>query len=75
MKRSALLRFSGVFIIFALVACGPKTEESHEVATDKDKTHVDTTAASYICPMNCEGSASDKPGKCKVCGMDLEEKK
>jgi hypothetical protein len=23
--------------------------------------------------MNCEGSASDKPGKCPVCGMDLEK--
>ena len=28
--------------------------------------------AAYVCPMNCEGSASDKPGKCPVCGMDLE---
>lgn len=27
--------------------------------------------AAYICPMKCEGSASDKPGKCPVCGMDL----
>lgn len=29
------------------------------------------TGAAYICPMKCEGSASDKPGKCPVCGMDL----
>jgi uncharacterized protein (DUF305 family) len=27
--------------------------------------------AAYICPMKCEGSASDKPGKCPTCGMDL----
>jgi hypothetical protein len=27
----------------------------------------------YICPMACAGSASDKPGKCPVCGMDLEK--
>lgn len=27
--------------------------------------------AIYICPMNCEGSASRNAGKCKVCGMDL----
>ena len=27
--------------------------------------------AAYICPMKCEGSASDKPGKCPKCGMDL----
>ena len=29
----------------------------------------------YVCPMNCKGSASNKPGKCKVCDMDLEEQK
>ncbi len=29
------------------------------------------TNAAYICPMKCEGSASDKPGKCPTCGMDL----
>ena len=31
--------------------------------------------AAYICPMNCEGSASDKPGKCPVCKMDLVKNK
>lgn len=25
----------------------------------------------YECPMKCEGYQSDKPGKCKICGMDL----
>ena len=25
----------------------------------------------YICPMKCEGSASDKPGACPTCGMAL----
>lgn len=24
----------------------------------------------YICPMHCEGSGSDKPGKCPNCEMD-----
>ncbi|GGF02048.1 hypothetical protein GCM10011383_11190 [Hymenobacter cavernae] len=26
----------------------------------------------YRCPMGCEGSASNKPGKCPVCEMELE---
>ena len=26
--------------------------------------------ADYICPMHCEGSGSDKAGKCPVCKMD-----
>ncbi|MCB2380302.1 hypothetical protein LGH70_22110 [Hymenobacter sp. BT635] len=32
------------------------------------------TAAAYTCPMNCEGSASDKPGSCPKCGMALVKK-
>jgi len=31
--------------------------------------------AKYFCPMKCEGGYSDKPGKCKACGMDLKERK
>jgi len=35
-----------------------------------------TQAATYQCPMKCEGDKTyDKPGKCGVCGMDLEEVK
>jgi hypothetical protein len=28
----------------------------------------------YICPMKCEGSPSNAPGKCKICGMELIKK-
>ena len=42
------------------------------VATPADTVGVTpATNAAYICPMQCAGSASDKPGKCPVCGMDL----
>ncbi len=28
----------------------------------------------YVCPMHCEGKKTyEKPGKCPVCGMDLEK--
>ncbi len=30
--------------------------------------------AAYLCPMQCEGSASDKPGSCPKCGMALVKK-
>ncbi|GAB2464841.1 hypothetical protein GCM10011375_35420 [Hymenobacter qilianensis] len=33
-----------------------------------------TAAATYECPMKCEGSASTQPGKCPVCNMDLVKK-
>jgi hypothetical protein len=61
----------------ALSACSsnPKaTEETtHDDAHQHEAAASDTTvaAASYICPMKCEGSASDKRGKCPVCKMDL----
>ncbi|GAA4381099.1 DUF305 domain-containing protein [Hymenobacter koreensis] len=32
------------------------------------------TAAVYECTMGCEGSTSNKPGKCPKCGMDLVKK-
>ncbi|NVO86275.1 heavy metal-binding domain-containing protein [Hymenobacter terrestris] len=31
-------------------------------------------SAAYQCPMQCEGSASDKPGACPKCGMALVKK-
>ncbi|UOQ79019.1 hypothetical protein MUN84_11120 [Hymenobacter sp. 5516J-16] len=37
-----------------------------------DSTALPVATAAYLCPMGCEGSASNKPGKCPVCGMDLE---
>ncbi|WP_426492500.1 heavy metal-binding domain-containing protein [Hymenobacter sp. 102] len=31
-------------------------------------------SAAYICPMECAGSASTKPGSCPTCGMALVKK-
>jgi hypothetical protein len=31
------------------------------------------TDKAYICPMRCEGSGSNEPGKCRVCDMKLEK--
>lgn len=31
----------------------------------------EVAAVAYICPMKCEGSASNKPGDCPKCGMKL----
>ncbi|GAB2959267.1 hypothetical protein GCM10027048_28260 [Hymenobacter coalescens] len=37
-----------------------------------DQTNTGSTT--YVCPMGCEGSASQQPGKCPVCHMALEKK-
>ena len=31
--------------------------------------------SAYVCPMHCEGSGSDQPGTCPVCGMDYVAQK
>jgi uncharacterized paraquat-inducible protein A len=48
----------------------PAAEEQHTQTT----TNADASQQlAYICPMACEGSASNAPGKCPVCGMDLQQ--
>ena len=41
---------------------------------DKAAKAGTAVSAAYACPMNCEGSASDKPGSCPKCGMALVKK-
>jgi hypothetical protein len=67
-----------IFFLFALVvslagaSCkGTPAAEEHNAETSAGQEASQQLA--YICPMRCEGSASDKPGKCPVCGMDLEK--
>lgn len=60
MKKLIPLPLSVLAIALAFTACN---RSDHEHAS---------TAAKYICPMKCEGSASDKPGKCPACGMALK---
>ncbi|KGE88369.1 hypothetical protein IX84_09250 [Phaeodactylibacter xiamenensis] len=43
--------------------------EGDHMEADADKQGPEYTSA-YICPMHCDGSGSDEPGECPVCGMD-----
>ena len=56
----------------AMVETSSAATDSAEVAAAAADT-VSTEQFAYICPMECEGSASHQPGKCPVCGMDLAE--
>jgi len=44
-------------------------QDGDHMEADAEKQGSEYTSA-YICPMHCEGSGSDKPGECPVCGMD-----
>ena len=48
-----------------------QTEHSHD-ATHTTAVHGEGKAytSAYVCPMHCEGSGSEEPGTCPVCGMD-----
>lgn len=69
-----------------LTACGgnegaAEAEETHmhEAGSMDDHMHAHGEGANYtsayVCPMHCEGSGSDKPGTCPVCGMDYQAMK
>lgn len=74
-KRAVQL--CGLVAVLGLSSCETKPATQEAAATTVPAAADSTTAApatvaAYICPMGCEGSASDKPGKCPVCGMALE---
>ncbi|TND08424.1 MAG: hypothetical protein FD123_2220 [Bacteroidetes bacterium] len=48
---------------------------SYRFFTSKSIVPKTGEATVYACPMDCEGGASSAPGKCRICGMDMTEKK
>jgi len=59
-------------------AATDQTEHTHDDGHMHEGDHMEAGAdkqgpeytSAYICPMHCEGSGSDEPGECPVCGMD-----
>ena len=48
---------------------------TYKVGKVSSNSSTTPTGDVYQCPMKCEGLKFDKPGKCPVCGMDLEKQK
>ena len=69
MKNPILTLTCSLALALAFTACNRK---DHDHAEGEKPGHDHAAAANYICPMKCEGSASDKPGKCPKCGMALK---
>ena len=60
-----------ILSLFAVAVMGCSSGES--ASTEESNSATETTEYAYQCPMQCEGSGSDSPGKCSVCKMDLVE--
>ena len=59
-----------IAFLFAIAACQPSKDKQE---SDVNEQAADPTKMSYTCPMHPE-VASDQPGKCSKCGMDLVKK-
>ena len=57
-----------IFLSIAFYSCETKKHDHSEHQTSAEKGKEYTSA--YVCPMHCEGSGSEEPGKCPVCEMD-----
>ncbi len=62
-----------IFLFVALSAISVAVSSCGSNSNNKEQQGKEYTSA-YICPMHCEGSGSDKEGKCPVCGMDYVKK-
>ncbi len=72
MKNLLLIIALLVSITFMPACSSNTTEQNTETTTSENAAATDSTQQlAYVCPMRCEGSGSDQPGKCKVCDMDL----
>ena len=71
MKSLKIILFSVVFLAagLAVSSCGSSGHDHDHGTEQQGKEYT----SAYICPMHCDGSGSDKPGKCPVCGMDYKK--
>lgn len=75
MKNILSVAFTLMLTLF-MAACSGDSSQKQTSGEDTHKTPAAgtpeaTTQMAYMCPMQCEGSASHEPGKCPVCSMDL----
>jgi rubrerythrin len=70
--KTEILKILALALVFSVVSCGENTtasDQKSEENTEQAEQGKEYTSK-YICPMHCEGSGSEEPGKCPVCGMD-----
>lgn len=71
-KISVVLSLIVICILPYSCKQNPETKEAERSLMKKQEITCPEYTSKYICPMHCEGSGSDHPGKCPVCHMDYE---
>jgi hypothetical protein len=78
MKNILGLLFAVLFMFLLTTSCGSSVSKMKDSAKSTIATGIKKGkeyTSKYVCPDHCEGSGSDKAGKCPVCGMDYVENK
>ena len=72
-KTKIIMKLQNLLFAFGMILMAGMLNTScsggHE-NQDQNAEQSYAYTADYICPMHCEGSGSDKAGKCPVCKMD-----
>lgn len=66
MKKHVLILGALILTFIVVQGCSGSDKSS-------EQTPVQQVKEEYQCPMKCTEEKFDKPGKCPVCGMDLEK--
>lgn len=66
MKKHVLILGAFILTLIVVQGCSGNDKSSEQVPVEQVKEE-------YQCPMKCTEEKFDKPGKCPVCGMDLEK--
>jgi len=66
MKKPVLILGAFVFLAIGFASCSGKDKKTGNQEIQAEKVQ-------YQCPMKCTEEKFDKPGKCPVCGMELEK--
>jgi len=66
--------YFGIALLLAAIGCKPSGGDSMGSMTNNSSASTMPAGMTYTCTMHPE-VASDKPGKCPKCGMELVVKK
>ncbi|NND09339.1 MAG: hypothetical protein HKN87_23445 [Saprospiraceae bacterium] len=66
--RIVLLSVFYLSMITISTSCGSSNTQTDE-PSEMEQPQTKAYTAAYVCPMHCEGSGSEEPGKCPVCDM------